>query len=306
VNGRPPNPRAGLRALAVLLLAALGCASAQASPLQVRDDEYQGSVVGGQGDPSKAFENEVSLSVFADGTQVSGVIRFVVDTTVEATPVCLRFVADFNSAPLTVSGTGASGSVAVEHAAADGRCGPTSFFEGSQVDSGDFAVAFSGPAAPGTLTIPGDPPLALDFRARRLGVDPPTTTSVPVAGIEEFIDGVALTDDTAARLDELEACTDLERLPGERCDPGLLARAASPFRDLAESRLGEDVLDDDVQLRRAAFIAAMRDPQGRLLCPSLGPMFPVLLAMRQRSPDDPSALNRLVGLLIAMDLDARS
>jgi hypothetical protein len=141
-------------------------------------------------------------------------------------------------------------------------------------------------------------------------LDTTTTTTGPnVAGIGELIDGVALTEETAARLEELEACTELEQLPGERCDPTLLALAAAPFRGLADARFGEGSLDDDVELRRAAFVASARDPSGKLLCPSLGPMFPVLLAMRQRSfldPDAGVALNRLVGLLIAMDLDARA
>jgi hypothetical protein len=233
------------------------------------------------------------------------VITYIVDTSVEGTKLCLRFVADFTTAPLAINDTGASGSVAIEHAAADGACDSSSVFEGSQVDSADFSIAFNGTSAIGTLTIPGDPPIALQFKADRAGSNPSTTSNEPIAGIGEFVDGVALTEETRKRIEELEACTDEDLQVGGRCDN---ESALTPFKALAELRFGQGALADDVELQRAAVLATLRDPSGKLLCPSIGPMFPVLMALRARSVIDESAniaLNRLVGLLVAMDLDAR-
>jgi hypothetical protein len=293
------------------MLATFVCASAQASPVQVADGDYSGEAsIRGTG--FQAFENNVSFTVFSGGTGLRGVIQYVVDSSIEFNgerrPLCLRLAADFLSAPIAINGSGASGSVLLEQSFTDGTCSSTTVFDSPLMVNADIAVVFNGPTMTGTLTLPAEVPFVVDLRAERGGLEATSSTNAPpVAGIEEFIDGTALTDETAARLKELAACTQADFASGGRCDFSASAEGLQTFQFLVGLRLDKRLQDDD-ELARAAFVSTLRDPSGNLLCPSLGPMFPVLVALRERSATEPSAevaLNRLVGLIIAMDVDAR-
>jgi hypothetical protein len=317
--------RLGVAAIACgSLLAALVVPSAPASA-QIADGVFVGQIVDfGIFPTANAFENRVTLEVFGGGTSIRGHIRLVIGGEIafetRSSEICVAIDAEVPST--SVLGGGASGSVPVTTTSADGPCGPTSDLTGPVVTSADFSVAFEDRRLRGTLTLPGDQPTAISFVAERgdapatatpQGGDAETTSSTGslLPGLEEAIAARSLDPASLDRINELTngcidpqhvvlspGCFDLDELDG--------------FTEYAKLRLGAAASDsDDIGL--AIGLAALRDDRGSPLLPSLAPLVPVLVQLQRnaRQPGEQGAiaansLTRLLGLVVALDLAARS
>jgi hypothetical protein len=307
----------GRVALAVGVLASLVPLTAPGQAAQA-SREYAGTLTG-EFDPGEAVENSALFTVSSRGIGARILLRtdggFFGDA---ENPVCGELGVDSTAQPATFpdgSGTGrVVDEVVVSVGFSDGLCrGAPPVIE---TRTGVLTMDVTEAEVRGTLQL--DDGGILSFVAPTTGGGSSSGTTLPpatttgdgasgggIAGLEELLLGVPISDDTIAVIEEL-VCGAGAGAAANQC-----AASDEVTRDFVAA-IQDHVSDPEVlrTLRSAVALGELRAPDGLPIVPSMGHMFPVILQLAAQADagdaDALLALRRLLGGLINVATASRT